>query len=125
MSTELKGSPKQISWAKKIRTDRLSFWKKSDPILFKEVEAALGNETSASWWITYREKSLGDVLPYNVTGGEMRLTMVKPKAVTAPPPTVALSSKDSFSGLEDVHRTVGELRDMVSGKVVVDPECPF
>lgn len=125
MSTELRGSPKQISWAKKIRTDRLNIWKMSDPSLFKEVETALEDESSASWWITHREKGLRDVLSYIAEGGEMRVTMMKPKIIATYPTVASPNNKESFSGLNDVHRNVGEVRDIATGEVVVDPECPF
>jgi hypothetical protein len=126
----LQGSPKQVSWAKRIRQERLISWKQSDPLLFQEVESKLTNELSASWWICHRERELKDVLEYIGQGGgssSVENTAVKTKAVEGTPSasTLASTSNQIFSSLDDVHRNVGELRDVATGKVVVDPECPF
>lgn len=126
----LQGSPKQVSWAKRIKTERLSSWMQSEPILFNEVEANLQNELSASWWITHRLKGLGEVIPYIVEGGEKKTIAAKPKVAKGSSPKGSIAStvapKESlFSGLDAVHRNVGELRDRTTGKLVVDLECPF
>jgi len=44
MLPELQGSPKQVSWAKRIRTERLNSWGKPNPEIFKDIETALNNE---------------------------------------------------------------------------------
>lgn len=93
MARELKGSPKQISWAKSIRADRMDRWKRSDPSAFQHVQSSLENESSASWWITHREKKLKDVLSFIVEGGEKR-AVVKPKATKA----VSVVPEVAFSG---------------------------
>ncbi|MBT1073582.1 hypothetical protein [Pelotalea chapellei] len=124
MLVELKGSPKQIAWAKNIRTDRLSRWRQSDPLAFRKVETALDAESSAAWWITHREKGLVEVLPFIAGGAEKRAT-AKPKVTKVPSTPVVSSPKESFSGLGDLHKYVGELRSVATGEVVVDPECPF
>jgi len=46
MLAELKGSPKQVSWARRIRTKRLSHWKKTAPISFEGKETILNNQSS-------------------------------------------------------------------------------
>jgi len=125
MLTELQGSPKQIAWALKIRTERMNRWNKSDSIIFKRVEPTLENETAASWWITYREKELGEVLNYIHGGkGSMEKGMEKPTASPLPSPTI----KKTYVATGDdggITRYVGELRDVATGAVVIDPECPF
>jgi hypothetical protein len=118
----LKGSPKQVTWAKRIRAERLSTWKKSDAEVFQEVESKLNNELSASWWITYREKSLSEVIPYIVESGE-RKDIVKPK--DAKVSSTVAPKETLFSGLDAVHRFVGKLKDSATGEHVVDSECPF
>ena len=125
MLAELQGSEKQISWAKRIRTERMSRWGKSDPIIFSRVEHALEKETSAAWWITYREKEIGEVLKYIQGGGESSgKATVKPKA--SPIPSSSTSKTYVATGDDGgITRYVGELRDVVTGKAVVDPECPF
>jgi hypothetical protein len=102
---------------------------KSDPILFNEVESSLKDELSASWWITYREKSLTEVIPYIVVGGEKK-AIAKPKVAKGSSPNDSTGSTlapkvSLFSGLDDVHRFVGELRDRATGELVVDADCPF
>lgn len=126
MPTELQGSPKQIAWALKIRIERQSRWSKSDPIIFKRVEHTLEKETSAAWWITYRERELGEVLKYIQGGGSSTTgkAMVKPDASPLPSPSI----KKTYVAVGDdggITRYVGELRNAVTGKVVDDPECPF
>jgi hypothetical protein len=120
----LKGSEKQVSWAKRIKTERLSIWKKTDPLVFQEVESNLDNELSASWWITYREKSLSEVIPYIVEGGGLpeRKATAKPKTTKGSSP---VPFEESYTRLEDTRRFIGELKSVVSGELVVDPECPF
>jgi hypothetical protein len=123
----LKGSEKQLSWAKRIRQERLTSWKQSDPLVFQEVESKLMNELSASWWICHRIKELKDVLGYIGQGGGASLgekTTVKPK-IAKSSPTASSLPNESFTSLCDVHRNVGELRDVSTGKPVVDLECPF
>ena len=76
----LQGSPKQVTWAKIIKTERLRHWAQSDPHVFNEVASELNGESSASWWITYREKELCEVRLYIVEGGEKK-TIMRPKAI--------------------------------------------
>jgi hypothetical protein len=126
MLAELKGSPKQISWALKIRADRLDCWRKFDPVIFQRVESSLDSETSAAWWITFRDKGLVEVLKYVQCGGSPSTvkSMVKTKSSSLPLPAV---KKTYVSTCDDggITRYVGELRDAVTGEVVIDPECPF
>jgi hypothetical protein len=120
----LKGSEKQVSWAKRIRLERLATWKQSDPAVFKEVESVLKNELSASWWITYREKSLSEVLPYiQAEGGTSgKKAVAKLKTANASSPVSATINE--FNN-DEVYRFVGKLRSVATGELVVDPECPF
>ena len=87
-----------------------------------EVESILNDETSASWWITHREKEIGEVLPFMGGAGK---TTVKPKG-SSPVPSSLLVKKMSYEACTDGdNRYVRELKDIVTGKVVVDPNCPF
>jgi hypothetical protein len=58
---ELKGTEKQVNWAKAIRKDRLKVWQGTDPDSFQGVELSLTQQGMASWWITSRDKSLKEV----------------------------------------------------------------
>jgi hypothetical protein len=129
MLPDLAGSPKQVSWAKRIRTERLGSWEKSSPELFKEVESTLKNEFSASWWITYREKGLEEALS-NIQGGEVAgKPSAKPlKVHTAAKTSSPVSSRadKSFTDLAGIHRFVGETKDLATGEVVIGGlDCPF
>jgi hypothetical protein len=73
MLTELEGSPKQISWALRIRTDKLNRWMKTTPEIFKEIESHLKKETKASWWIAHKDEELGGILKYTKEEGEDQL----------------------------------------------------
>jgi len=117
----LKGSEKQVAWAKRIKTERLGQWAKSDPEVFRQVESMLNSEASAAWWITHREKSLSEVISYIVDGGEGKV-IAKPRAAKSTP---AAAANVTFSGLDDVHKFVGELRDSSTGELVIDTDCPF
>ena len=54
----LQGSPKQVQWASRIRTERLRVWLESSPERFGEIEATLATMTDAGWWISYRDKDI-------------------------------------------------------------------
>jgi hypothetical protein len=58
----LTGSPKQTSWATKIRSDRLKVWQESSPQKFKEIENSLVTVVDAGWWISYKDKDIITVL---------------------------------------------------------------
>lgn len=117
----LKGSDKQISWARRIRQDRLASWKKADPLVFKELEPALSAVLSASWWITHREKELREVVMFVDAGQTERKVSAKPSAAKDSPATVS----PEYSSLEEVIRFAGETRSVSTGEIVIDPECPF
>jgi hypothetical protein len=119
MLPELHGSPKQVSWAKRIRTERLASWQNADLQTFKEAESVLQEESSAAWWITVRDRGLEEVLKHIGQGSSPRQkSEVKPAA-----PAAAKFSK-SFSN-DEVYRFVGDTRSLATGELVVDPLCPF
>ena len=124
MLAELKGSPKQIAWAKSIRTGRLSRWKTADPIVFKRIEPNLNGETSAKWWIDYRESDLGAILS-NIQGSSSGKVFAKPAVFKTPVQSTEIKNYIATDGDGGITRYVGELRDVVTGVVVVDPDCPF
>lgn len=117
----LKGSEKQVSWAKKIRLERLANWKKADPLVFKELEPALNAESSASWWITHRDKKLSEVLKFVDQEGTGRQASAKPSA----PKDASAKVPPEYSSLDDVVRFVGETKSISTGEVVINRECPF
>jgi hypothetical protein len=57
----LTGSPKQTSWATKIRKDRLKVWASSSPEKYQEIENSLVTITDAGWWISYKDKDITTV----------------------------------------------------------------
>ena len=125
MIIALQGSPKQIAWALKIRIELLNRWSKSDPEVFEEIEPVLNNETSAAWWITHKEKEIRAVLPYLKVGStgntkEYKSLSSAPKASS---PDIKVYETCSHDGI--FHRYIGETRDVLTGKVVDNPECPF
>jgi hypothetical protein len=124
MLAELKGSPKQIAWAKSIRAERLSRWKTADPIVFKRIEPNLNGETSAKWWIDYRDSDLGAILS-NIQGSSSGKVIAKPAVFKTPVQSTEKKTFIAAGGDGGITRYVGELRDVVTGAVVVDPDCPF
>lgn len=117
------GSPKQIAWGKKIRTERLGRWNKSDPAIFMKVESLLNEVTSAAWWITHREKELEDVLPF-IGAGSVKAA-VKPKGPTPVSTSLPDNKKNGVDFTDGGNRYIGDLRDVLTGEIVVDPDCPF
>jgi hypothetical protein len=58
---DLKGSPKQVNWASKIRTERIKVWSESSSERFGEIEESLATLTDAGWWISYKDKDINTV----------------------------------------------------------------
>ena len=125
----LKGTEKQISWAKVIRKDRLKVWQGTDPTGFEAVESMLIQQGVASWWIVSRDKSLKEVCSQLQSGTpKTPSTATSKKAV----PSVA---KVTMAGADEMvwetvatatgFRRSGPNRDMVTGVVVVDASLPF
>jgi hypothetical protein len=123
----LKGTEKQVNWAKAIRKDRLKVWQQSAPDSFKDLELMLTQQDVASWWITSKDKSLKEVCSQLQSGA-------KPKGPTkkAAPSVAKFASMRNAD--QEVWETVatasgfmrsGPTRDMVTGEVVVDATLPF
>jgi hypothetical protein len=47
---EVKGTPKQISWARSIRKNRLAVWSRSEQ--FHKYESVIAAIDNAGWWIS-------------------------------------------------------------------------
>ena len=123
----LKGTEKQVNWAKSIRKDRLKVWQQSAPDSFKDVESMLTQQDVAAWWITSKDKSLKEVCS-QLQGGARPKTPIK-KGAASVAKFASLRNAD-----EEVWETVatasgfmrsGPTRDMVTGEVVVDATLPF
>lgn len=124
---ELKGTEKQASWARAIRKDRLKAWQAADSDSFKTVESMLTQQDSAAWWITSRDKSLGQVCSQLQNGDGPKIP--GKRAAFSPPQKVGIRKAD-----EEVWDTVltalgftrsGPTRDVVTGEVVNDVTLPF
>ena len=123
----LKGTEKQVNWAKAIRKDRLKVWQGTDPDSLQDVESMLTRQVASSWWITNRDKTLKEVCS-QLQGGS------KPQAPSQKPtPSVAKVVSRKLAD-EEVWETVvtasgftrsGPTRDMVTGAVVDDATLPF
>ena len=68
---ELKGSPKQVAWAAKIRKDRFKVWAVSSPEMFKDVGSKLSALTDAGWWISYKDQDISTVLKHFTDGVDL------------------------------------------------------
>jgi hypothetical protein len=68
---KLIGAPKLVVWAEKIRKDRLKVWRETSPEVFKAIESLVSRQTSADWWITYKDKGL-DVVCKQLLGGKLK-----------------------------------------------------
>jgi hypothetical protein len=123
----LKGTEKQVNWAKAIRKDRLKVWQQSAPDSFKDVESMLTQQDVASWWITSKDKSLKEVCS-QLHGG------ARPKTPTKKAAPSAVKFASTRNADEEVWETVatasgfmrsGPTRDIVTGEVVHDATLPF
>jgi hypothetical protein len=71
---DLKGSPKQVNWASKIRADRLKVWSESSSERFGEIEGTLATMTDAGWWISYKDKDINTVYNHLHQGVDLQKT---------------------------------------------------
>lgn len=124
---ELKGTEKQVNWAKAIRKDRLMVWQRADAERFQDVELMLNRQAAASWWITCKGKSLKEVCSILEGVAKTKASCMK---ATSHAPLKAGTKK----GVEEVWETVatasgfmrsGPTRDTVTGDVVLDSNLPF
>jgi hypothetical protein len=53
----LRGTPRQIAWAERLRSSRLAFCRRRAP----ELVGILSTITDATWWIANGESGLGDL----------------------------------------------------------------
>lgn len=123
----LKGTEKQVNWAKAIRKDRLKVWEGADAEGFQAVELMLTRQAAASWWITCRGKSLKEVCSILQGGAKTKASSMKDTSHVP----VKVGTK-RVGG--EVWLTVttasgfmrsGPTRDMVTGEVVLDATLPF
>ena len=123
----LKGTEKQVNWAKAIRKDRLNVWQVSDSDSFRGMELRLNTQDVASWWISNKDKSLNEICA-QLQGG------AKPMAPTRKAPPVALLQVARKVVGEEVWESIasatgfrrsGLTRDQVTGEVVHDASLPF
>jgi hypothetical protein len=55
---KLTGAPKMVVWAEKVRKDRLKVWQETSPEIFAAIESLLNLQTTADWWLSYKDKGL-------------------------------------------------------------------
>ena len=75
---KLTGAPKLVVWAEKVRKDRLKVWQETSPEIFKAIEPILTNQTSADWWISYKDKGL-EVVCTQLLGGTRQRPTAAPR----------------------------------------------
>ena len=69
---KLTGAPKLVVWAEKVRKDRLKVWQETSPEIFKAIEPLVNLQTSADWWISYKDKGLEVVCTHLLAGNRQR-----------------------------------------------------
>ncbi|TSK08707.1 MAG: hypothetical protein FPO08_05230 [Geobacter sp.] len=124
---ELKGTEKQVKWAKAIRKDRVQIWQGTDPEFFRIVETMLTKQSASSWWITNRDKSLKEAC--SQLQGAQACPLTKET-----PPSATKAATMGRADAEEMWVTVftatgfsrsGPTRDMITGEVVIDATLPF
>ncbi len=69
---KLTGAPKMVVWAEKVRKDRLKFWQETSPEIFAAIESLLNLQTTADWWLSYKDKGLDLVCTQLLSGKQPR-----------------------------------------------------
>ena len=134
---KLSGSEKQIAWAERIRKDRLTVWQESDPEEFEVVKMELLQQDSSAWWITYRDRSLEEVIKHITYGVKWQSLKDKktpakkdaPRSCLGDAPSVRMvptrgadcTRIETASGFQ----LIGPTKDIVTGEVVEDDSLPF
>lgn len=124
---ELKGTEKQINWAKAIRKDRLKVWQRTDPDRFHSVELVLAKQAASSWWITSRDKSLKEACSQLQGGGSPKTSNKKATPGVAKAVSMARSDEEVWETVVtgSGFRRSGPTRDIATGEVVIDSSLPF
>jgi hypothetical protein len=122
----LKGTEKQVNWAKAIRKDRLKVWQVTDPEIFQGVEALLTGQDVASWWITGKDKSLTEICG-QLQGGARPKTPIRKAPATAPLQPARMLGEEVWESIVTAtgFRRAGLTRDQTTGAVVHDTTLPF
>lgn len=139
---DLQGTEKQVSWAVKIRKDRLERWRReaggdaSILALLQVLEA----ETRSSWWISYKDADLETVLRHNRGGYDKSKEDMKkflgtkneapPKKEIQPVRQVQGPKQEAAPAVvtkgTTPRMTVGPTRNIITGEIVEnDPDLPF
>ena len=137
---KLSGSEKQIAWAERIRKDRLTVWQESDPEEFEVVKMELLQQDSSAWWITYRDRSLEEVIKHITYGVKWQALKEKKtpgkKAASSPTQRDALSvpmnPMTATTGADCIRietptgfQLIGPTKNILTGEVVEDDSLPF
>ncbi len=69
---KLKGAPKLVVWAEKVRKERIKVWQETSPEVYAAIEALLLRETRADWWIAHKDKGLDTVCRELLGGNRQR-----------------------------------------------------
>lgn len=69
---KLTGAPKMVVWAEKVRKDRLKVWQETSPEIFSAIESLLNLQTTADWWLSYKDKGLDQVCTQLLSGKQQR-----------------------------------------------------
>lgn len=130
----LKGTEKQINWAKAIRKDRLKVWQAADSDGFQTVESLLCKQIVSSWWIANKGKNLEEVCRQLEGGAKPQTPIASGTTASKKAPSVGVKAASIGLGDGDLWETVvtatgfsrsGPTRDMVTGDVVKDASLPF
>jgi hypothetical protein len=69
---KLTGAPKMVVWAEKVRKDRLKVWQETSPEIFSAIESLLNLQTTANWWLSYKDKGLELVCTQLLSGKQQQ-----------------------------------------------------
>jgi len=122
----LKGTEKQVNWARAIRKDRLKVWQGADCDSFQGMETLLSAQDVASWWISNKDKSLKEICGQLQSGTKPVPALRKaPLALPLPARRVIGEEVWELVATASGFRRAGLTRDQVTGEVVHDAGLPF
>lgn len=104
----MKGTEKQIRWARSISINRLAVWSRSE--LFKEIESIITAIDDAGWWIANKDQPLEPIY-YKMKADDVAMT-----------DTLSWTRISTPTGL----RFISPTRNIATGEIVADDgAAPF
>ena len=125
---QLIGSEKQKAYATAIIKEKQRAWKAENPALLAEVRHVLNQQTSATFWIANKGKSLAEVVEVIARAQTTKAAPSIPEVVASATPGRDVSPFGE--GWETIRTATGfmwsgPVRSITTGAIVFDDSLPF